>query len=153
MNFIMNGGKSDFPRSLPLASLKNRQRCDFLVHDMNKKFGFDDNSFDVIFANLSLHYFTDKVTKRIFREISRVIKSNGILCICCKSTKDPLYGEGKELEKDIYVRDNHIRHFFSEEYLKDLIKNEFEIIKLWSGMTEFYKNKSAFVKLISKKIA
>ncbi len=134
------------------SSNKKIKQIDFLVHDISKKLKLNDNSFDVIFAHLSLHYFTDKVTRKIFQEINRVIKISGILCVCCKSINDPLYGQGEKIEKDIYIKNGHVRHFFSEKYIKDLIKDNFEIVKLYSGTTKFYKSKAAFVKLVARKI-
>ena len=111
---------------------------------------FRDSEFDGVYARLSLHYFTDDVTKSIFREICRVLKPNGYLCFICKSTNDPLYGKGTEIEKDMFENNGHIRHFFSEDYAKSLLVNDFTIEKLESGDEKFYGKDSAFVKVIAK---
>ena len=123
----------------------------FVYQDISKRLKFENASFDVVYARLSIHYFTDKVTERIFKEIKRILKPGGIFCACCKSIKDPLYGKGKMIEKDMYVLDGHIRHFFSEKYFKEKLKGKFKILKLWSGKTKFYKEKSAFVKVIAER--
>ena len=49
----------------------------FQVMDMSKKLPFSDKEFDVVYSRLSLHYFTDSVTKSIFKEINRILKPHG----------------------------------------------------------------------------
>ncbi len=157
--FSKNGHKItviDFSKEAVKKAEKNTEslgvkNINFLNQDISKKFNFKDASFDVIYAHLALHYFNDIVTKRIFKEIGRVLRRGGIFCACCKSTNDPLYGKGKLIEKDMYVLNGHVRHFFSEEYFKEKLKEKFKIRKLWTGKTKFYENSSAFAKVISER--
>ncbi|QQS39412.1 class I SAM-dependent methyltransferase [Candidatus Woesebacteria bacterium] len=121
----------------------------FTVADMNKRIFFSD-MFDVVYARLSLHYFTDKVTRRIIDDIHKLLKPNGYLCFICKSTRDPLYGIGTEIEKDMFEHRGHVRHFFSESYAGSLVSNNFRIEKIESGEEVFYGDKSAFVKVIAR---
>ena len=74
-------------------------------------------SFDIVFANLSLHYFDDKTTKRIFSDIYRLLVPGGYLFFEVKSTADLDYGKGEEIEKDFFDFNGKRRHFFSEAYL------------------------------------
>lgn len=76
--------------------------------------------FDAVFANLSLHYFDDETTRRIFCGIFGVLKAGGVFCARCKSVKDPLFGKGECLAPNIY-RLEHVRRFFDEEYARSLI--------------------------------
>lgn len=121
----------------------------FEVLDMSRPFKFNDNTFDVIYARLSLHYFTDTITRNIFQEIKRVLKPNGLICFICKSVKDPLYGKGEEIEKDMFENEGHVRHFFSESYAKSLLEKDFEIKKMDVGDEQFYGRNSAFVKVVA----
>ncbi|MBI4250566.1 class I SAM-dependent methyltransferase [Candidatus Uhrbacteria bacterium] len=75
---------------------------------------FKPNSFDVIYAHLSLHYFTDKATKRIFNQLHNLLKKDGLLFVKCKSTNDMLYSRGRKLEEDMYEFRGHVRHFLTE---------------------------------------
>ena len=91
---------------------------------------FPENSFDVIYAHLSLHYFLDEQTEQIFKMLYQTLKLDGFLFIKCKSTEDEEYGKGKEVEKNVFVREeNYVRHFFDEEYMKKKLSN-FKIIKI-----------------------
>lgn len=42
--------------------------------DMRNSLPFEDNKFDLVFANLSIHYFSDVDTKKIMDEIKRILK-------------------------------------------------------------------------------
>ena len=61
------------------------------------KINFNNNSFDIIYAHLSLHYFTDKITTKIFNKLYTILKPNGIIFIKYKSVKDTLYGQGEKI--------------------------------------------------------
>lgn len=124
----------------------------FQVMDMKDRFEFENEICDVVYARLSLHYFTDKVTKSIFKEIHRVLKPSGYLCFMCKSRQDPQYGNGLQIEKDMFEYKGHIRHFFSEEYVKDCLANLFTPLNLESGKDIFYGKESGYVKVIARKI-
>ncbi|GCF07455.1 hypothetical protein [Dictyobacter arantiisoli] len=77
---------------------------------------------------------------------------SGILAFLCKSIHDPLYGQGEEIEQDMFIRDGHVRHFFSEDYAKACLGNNFTIETLQSGTAKFYSQQSEFVKVIARKI-
>lgn len=118
--------------------------------DISLPMPFSDNEFDFVYARLSLHYFTDKTTREIFNEIHRVLKPNGILSFMCKSTQDSLYGVGREIEKDMYEKNGHLRHFFSEEYVKACLSGKFEIDKLKSKDEEVYASNSSVVEVAAR---
>ncbi len=112
-------------------------------------YSFENETFDTVYARLSLHYFDNKVTIKIFDEISRVLKPGGKICLMCKSTQDRLYGEGEEIETDMFIRDGHIRHFFSETYAKELLAKSYEIDFIDSEKKELYGKKSSYIKVIA----
>lgn len=124
----------------------------FQVVDISQKLPFDDSTFDCVYARLSLHYFSDLVTKKVFKEIYRILKPSGYLCFICKSTADPLFGKGNRLEENVFENKGHIRHFFSEKYAKKCLKGLFEIKILTNGEEKFYGDQSAFIKVIAQKI-
>lgn len=129
----------------------NNKNLTFSVMDCSKLMDFLEQTFDIIYTRLSLHYFTDAVTKNIFAELPRILKPLGYLCFLCKSINDPLYGKGQEIEKDMFNNNGRIRHFFSEEYTKEYLGDMFSIVKLESGQEKFYGEPSAFVKVIAQK--
>ncbi|MDO8269657.1 MAG: class I SAM-dependent methyltransferase [Candidatus Levybacteria bacterium] len=128
---------------------KDDSNLTFEMLDMSQPFRFADNEFDVVYARLSLHYFTEEITRRVFSEIHRVLKPNGYFCFMCKSTKDPLYGKGKEIEKDMFEYEGHVRHFFNEESARSMLDNNFKIDEIECGDGKFYGSDSAYVKAIA----
>lgn len=96
----------------------------FCVQDLREPLAFSNGCFDVVYARLSLHYFSDTVTRNIFREIHRVLRPAGKILFTCRSVDDPLYGEGDELGPEIFRSGGQIRHFFSEEYTRGVLSSE-----------------------------
>lgn len=123
----------------------------FEVGEISHALGFHDNEFDVVYARLSLHYFRDQVTRQIFQEIHRILKPGGLLCFMCKSRKDPLYGVGIAIETDMYEKDAHIRHFFSEDYAKICLAGNYSIDHMISMEGELYGTPAAYIKVAARK--
>lgn len=141
-----------------VAIQKNSQRLKgvtnlhFTVLDIGEDFPYSDNEFDVVYARLSLHYFTDKKTREVFSEIHRVLKPNGLLCFVCKSTNDKLHGKGTEIEKDMFKENGHVRHFFSEEYARSLLEKHFAIKKLIIEDKKTYTRDASLIKVIAQTV-
>lgn len=124
----------------------------FTVQDISQSLTFDDASFDVIYARLSLHYFTDVVTKSVFNEIARILKPGGTLHFMCKSTDDGLRGQGDEIEADMYELNGHVRHFFSPPYARELLNAAaLQEVSIVTGSDKLYDRLSVFVKVEARK--
>ena len=82
--------------------------------DLREELPFDDASFDVVYAHLSLHYFDHETTTRLIGEIQRVLKPGGVLAFLVNSVNDPEYKQGKEIEPDYFQIDKTVKRYFSE---------------------------------------
>lgn len=140
-----------------MAVTQNKQRWShpnltFKVQDTGQPLLFNDSSFHSIYARLSLHYFDDETTRKIFREISRVLKPGGILGFMCKTVDDDLHGKGNKIETNMYELDGHVRHFFSKDYVLDLLSEAGLLPEyIESGKDTLYDRQSAFIKVIARK--
>ncbi len=124
----------------------------FAEQDISQTLNYPDDSFDVVYARLSLHYFPDSVTQAIFKEIERVLKPGGMLHFMCKGTNDGIYGKGEKIEPDMYELDGHVRHFFSEDYAAKLAKASGLVdLTVVAGEDMVYDRKSAFIKASARK--
>jgi ubiquinone/menaquinone biosynthesis C-methylase UbiE len=122
----------------------------FVVHDTSEPLPVPDTSHNLVYARLSLHYFDDSDTRRIFDEIARVLRPKGPLVFMCKSTDDRLYGQGEVVGPDMF-RSHHLRHFFSEAYTRDVLAARFDIETLVMRSGELYGEPSAWVEVVAKK--
>jgi len=82
------------------------------VVDVSKPLPFDDESFDIVYAHLSLHYFDKETTNKVFTEIRRVLKKGGVLAALFNSHSDPEYGTGEKIEEDYFNINSLPKRFF-----------------------------------------
>ncbi|MFA6170995.1 MAG: class I SAM-dependent methyltransferase [Patescibacteria group bacterium] len=112
---------------------------------------FKNNSFDIIYAHLSLHYFDGKTTAKIFGRLYAILKKNGLIFIKCKSTGDELCGKGKKIGANLYYRKKHLRHFFDKDYMESTL-SRFKIIRIRKSSSVYKHYKSNYIEAIAKKI-
>ncbi len=125
----------------------NISNLNFAVRDIRTSFPVGGQSIDCVYARLSLHYFAHEVTLSIFGEIAWVLRAGGTFHFACRSTDDPLYGKGTEIEPDVFVYDGHVRHFFSRDYAAELLDvNGFTILDITGGQQRLYGERGAYVK-------
>jgi len=126
----------------------------FKILDISEPFPYTDNTFDVIYSHLALHYFNEEKTKLIFKELSRLLKKEGILAILVNSIHDPEYGTGEKLEKDYFTVGTMQKHYFSKESLENYIEGFETLISNENGET--YKDRAigvrSLVQYIGKKL-
>lgn len=101
---------------------------------MNMLDGIDypDNTFDIVIADLSLHYFDASTTHRILSDIRRILRPGGHLLVRVNSIKDVNHGagSGEEVEYHLYRTDNGMfKRFFDEADIREIF-SDFQIIFL-----------------------
>ena len=109
---------------------------------------FADATFDLAYSHLGLHYFADDLTTAIVAEIRRIVRPGGVFAMRCKSTADPLYGQGEQLAERIYSRNGHVRHFYTKEYLAEKLA-AFDILTLRRSSSA--RHQSAYVEAIARR--
>lgn len=103
---------------------------------------YPDNTFGIVVADLSLHYFTMEETKRILQDIKRILKSDGYLLIRVNSINDINHGAGagEEIEHHLYRTDDGMfKRFFDEEDIKTIF-SDFNIFLCEEQKMLRYKN-------------
>ncbi|MFN8513749.1 MAG: class I SAM-dependent methyltransferase [Thermomicrobiales bacterium] len=109
---------------------------------------FPDESFDLAYSHLGLHYFPDPLTTALFAEIRRILRPGGFFAIRCKSVADPLYGQGDCLAERIYCRNGHVRHFYTKEYMAEKLA-AFDILTLRRATS--LRHASAYVEALARR--
>ena len=82
--------------------------------DISQPLPFNDNSFDLVIADLSLHYFDEATTKNIMQEIKRILAPHGHLIARVNSTADINHGagQGRKIEENFYFVEGYNKRFF-----------------------------------------
>lgn len=104
-----------------LSSTKDKIKTETV--DIRQPLPFQENSFDVVYAHLSLHYFDQSTTERIFDDIKRIPKPNGVLAYFTNSTSDPEYDTGKKLEEGYYDVEGEPKRYFNVETARRFAKD------------------------------
>ena len=132
----------------------DNQLIKFQVLDMSKgALPFEDSEFDVVYSHLALHYFPDDITKKLFSEIKRVLKPNGIFAALFNTVEDPEIPELKEIDKNYYLetKTGIKKRYFDLEYLKKLTRDKFKTI-IVDDKGETYKDEiKTLIRFIGKK--
>lgn len=101
-------------------ALRQHLRCKQV--DLREELPFDDASFDVVYAHLSIHYFTEETTRRLIGEVQRVLKPGGIFAFLVNTVDDPEYGTGEQLEPDYFQIGQAAKRYFSVETTRALMQ-------------------------------
>lgn len=109
-------------------------------HDMRLPLPFHPGDFDVIYAHMSLHYFTNDKTFSLFNQLYALLKPHGILALIVNSTADPEYGTGTVIEADYFLIDGQTKRFFSIETIRTFT-TQFQTIIL-DAQGETYKDRA-----------
>jgi len=120
----------------------------FIQQDL-RDLSFPPESIDAVYANLSLHYFDDATTKDIVGRLFRSLRPGGYIFIKCKSTDDLLFGQGEKVADNIYLKD-HVRHFFSVDYMKEVL-SRFDIVSIEETSSVHQSYQASFVEGIAVK--
>lgn len=99
---------------------KHFENVETKLVDIAEILPFEDNSFDVVIADLSLHYFDAEKTKDVMRELKRILTSGGSLLARVNSTEDVNFGAGRgeKIEENYYFVDGYNKRFFTLEDAK-----------------------------------
>jgi hypothetical protein len=94
--------------SLPLQQSKDkvtddiRDKIVFQTVDLRNPLPFDEATFEIVYAHLSLHYFDQETTRDLFT-----------LAFLVNSIHDPEYNTGEKLAEDYFKIDQTTKRYFS----------------------------------------
>ena len=120
--------------------------------DMRQNLPFEDNKFDIVFANLSIHYFSDNDTKKLMNEIKRILKKDGLFIGSVNGIQglEKIKETANELEYHYYYNnDKYIRLFDINDVKKYL--DIFDIIKIDERETTRFEHKKNYIVFVAKK--
>jgi len=84
---------------------------------------FEDKLYDGIFCYALLHLLNKSERAKFIKDCYDQLKPNGYMIFTTISKEAPMYGKGKQLDKDYFEIMDGVKMFFYDE---DSIKDEFE---------------------------
>ena len=97
-----------------------------MIVDMSKSLPFESNSFDLVFANLSIHYFDDRTTKELMSEIKRILKKDGLFI----ARERIGFDEDARLIKD---KKHSVEFIVTKNYIDKYLKIGDKILEIGAG--------------------
>jgi SAM-dependent methyltransferase len=98
----------------------------FMVADMTQRLPFPDAGFDAVMSNVAMHMFPDSVTRALFAQVGRVVRTGGLFVFHVNALEDRKLRArarpARELEPDYVAEESgQTMHFFSAAYLRELL--------------------------------
>ncbi|MDD3998511.1 MAG: class I SAM-dependent methyltransferase [Candidatus Shapirobacteria bacterium] len=140
--------------ALDISKSKSKnQNINFQIVDLSKKLPFDDSSFDIVYSHLALHYFDNKTTQKLFSEIYRILKKDGIFATLVNTINDSEVTESEKIEKEYFFSPVGIKkRFFSLSSFHQLIENRYKIIILDENGKTYKDDIENLIRFIGKKL-
>lgn len=97
---------TDYSENAVASARERVKNVDFHIIDTAQGLPFSDNSFDVVYSHLALHYFDAETTKKVFADIHRILKPECIFATLTNTVEDPEIAEyNYEKMQDGFYRD------------------------------------------------
>ena len=113
--------------------------------DMTQPLPFADNSFDVVFANLSIHFFSESDTRSLIAEVKRILKDDGIFVGSCNSSKAYKYiADCSSVLEDGFYREDGGRtvRLFDKAQFNRFFADWQEVVLVETETVRFNKSKN-----------
>ena len=117
-----------------------KEKIGVMQLDLSKPLPFEDQSFDVVYAHLSIHYFDQKTTWEIINEIRRILKPDGVFAFLTNSINDPEYHTGSLLEEDFFLINKVTKRYFSIESTRKFTQDF--LVSLLDSLGQTYKDQA-----------
>lgn len=137
-----------------LSSIKNKfKNVETMLFDISTPLPFHNCSFDLIIADLSLHYFDTNITKAIIKEIKRILTPKGVLLARVNSVLDVNHGasQGELLEDNYYFVKGCNKRFFTLETAREFFSIIGEVSLKEADMLRYAQPKKVIEIKVEKK--
>jgi SAM-dependent methyltransferase len=120
--------------------------------DMKEELPFSEKEFDLVFANLSIHYFSDEDTKKLMLEIKRILKEEGLFIGSVNGIQgyEKIKDTAVELEKHYWFNKNKYVRLFDKDDLEKYL-DVFEILNIEEKETVRFNHKKNYLVFFVKK--
>lgn len=110
--------------------------------------------YDYFYSRWTIHAISEKQEDELLHNIKDSIKPDGLFFVEVRSTKDELYGKGKQVGKNAFLYNDHYRRFIDkEEFCRKLEALGLEIIfaEEGKGLSKTKESDPVLIRIIAKK--
>lgn len=120
--------------------------------DMSEPLKYDNDSFDLVFSSLAIHYFSNEKTNQLVNEIYRVLKPGGLFIGSVNGLEgyNAIKDTAIKLEENFYLNKDKYIHLFDDNELKKYFK-KFNVLKIEKRLVERFEHKKNYWIFIIKK--
>lgn len=127
----------------------------FACVDFREGFQFTNDHFELIVADLSLHYFSWEITVRVFEDIANRLVSGGLFAGRFNSKGDTNYGadsnEPVPGESNLLIVDGIEKRFFTRGCFDELVKPPMVAVSVVEKTTARFGPRKVFWEVLAKK--
>ena len=80
----------------------------------------DFSNIDAVYSRFSLHSINENQQNKVFQQVFKLLKIEGLFLFECRTKKDPLFNEGESLSEDEKYTD-HYRRFIDSHQVKNYL--------------------------------
>lgn len=119
--------------------------------DMTQKLPFEDATFDLVYANLSTHYYNKKDTMYLYNEVKRILKKGGYFIgrVNSDKTNQNVTASFEKIEENYYFNKRYFRYFTKEQF--DSLFLGWDIIVLQENKIERWEKPKVLWEFIVRK--
>lgn len=139
-----------------ITELKNRKlpNVDFICGDFIHADFHHPASYDYVYSRFTIHAVNRVQEQVLLKNIFRSLRQNGKLFIEVRGIHDPLYGKGKQVERNAWFYDNHYRRFIvMDELVSTLEQHGFyvEYAQEKTGFAPYGNDDPPIVRIVAVK--
>ena len=124
-------------RAIQMLTKQNIPNIRFLCGDFISNSIHSPECYDYAYSRFTIHAINQQQENLLIQTIYRALKPGGKFFIEVRSIHDPLFGKGKQLERNSFFYDNHYRRFI---VLDDLVVS----LQSYGFMVEYAKEQTGF---------
>ncbi len=146
---------TDYSENAVVSASKRVKNVDFQIIDTAQGLPFSDYSFDIVYSHLALHYFDAETTKKVFADIHRILKPEGIFATLTNTIEDPEIKEYsyEKLEDGFYRDPKGIeKRYFSMETISAFTNGLFQPLLVDNEGATYKDEIATLIRFIGKKI-
>ncbi len=147
---------TDYSENAVASASKRIRGVDFQIIDTAQGLPFIDNSFDVVYSHLALHYFDADTTEKVFADIHRILKPEGIFATLTNTIEDPEIAKYtyEKLEDGFYRDPNKSieKRYFSVKTITTFTNGLFKPLLVDNEGATYKDEIATLIRFIGKKI-